>query len=129
MAEAFLENIKASWEVTRYRAIRRGAYISRTPFGFRKDASSVLEPHPVNGPHVTEAYRLAVTLGVASASAYLNEHCPGHVWNAATVRRLLKREAYLGHIVNGDLSQHDAHEPLTDLRTWTAAQTDPRPRK
>ena len=90
----------------------------------RKRRSSVrcLEPDPITGPIVTETYRRAARDGIAAAARYLGR-------STSDTRRLLSNRVYLGEVRHATAGRNlDAHEPLADLGTWTAAQIKPRRR-
>ncbi|MGH2874275.1 MAG: recombinase zinc beta ribbon domain-containing protein, partial [Solirubrobacteraceae bacterium] len=72
--------------------------------------------------------------GLSAAVVYLHGQAPAnprdgkaYVWTAATTRRMLARAVYLGHISHADgrLGKRDAHDPLTTIAVWTAAQSAP----
>ena len=104
VSEAFLENVKAGWVETKKRAIGRGAYASRTPWGYTRNADSTLSPHPERAPIVAEAFRLAAGDNLQAALAFLRHAAPERNWNATKVRRLLSQRVYLGEIHYGDLA-------------------------
>ena len=139
-AELTLDNITASWATAQERALDRGAFVGKTPYGYQritdKSHPSVgcLREDPDTGPIVREAYRIAARDGLHAAVTYLREAAPEKRWRTFDARRLLRNRAYLGesHIgskAKGTLRvKRDAHEPLTTLADWTAAQTEPRHR-
>ena len=129
VSEAFLENIKASWDTAKERAVKRGAYISRTPFGYQRRDDGTLEPHPDQAAVVAEAFRLAASDSLRAALDYLARTVPGRRWTATTVRRLLSGRAYLGETRGAGRVQADTHEPLVSRAVWEAAQTTPTSRR
>jgi site-specific DNA recombinase len=122
------DNAVAGFEEAKRRAVERGAYISRTPFGYQRLPDGTIEPGPM-APHVTEAFRLAASDNLGSAMSYLKEHVPERNWNTTKVRRLLKGRSYLGETRNGDLVKADTHEPLVSRAIWEAAQDTPNRRR
>jgi DNA invertase Pin-like site-specific DNA recombinase len=129
VAEAFLANVKASWQVAKQRAVKRGAYVSRTPWGYQRNEDSTLSPHPERAPIVEETFRLAAGQSIQAAMAYLEHIAPERRWTTTKVRRLLSQRSYLGETRNGGIVQAGTHEPIVSLAIWEAAQTTPSSRK
>lgn len=125
VAEAFLANIKASWQIAKERAVARGAYISRTPWGYARNPDGTLTPHPERARHVQQAFRLAASDSLQAAQRYLAANAPERNWNSTKVRRLLSQRSYLGETRNGDMVQTGTHEPLVSRAIWEAAQSTP----
>lgn len=116
---------QAAWATARERAARRGAQMTTAPLGYRHGefGGGRLEPDPVLGPLVSAAFRLAAEEGVKATQAFLQEADPGRRWFLSQVRRTISRRVYLGETAwNGHVTK-DCHEPLTDLATWTRAQS------
>lgn len=116
-------------------AIKAGKHIGYAPIGYVKAPDGTLAVDPSTAPLITEAFRRAAVDGHTAALSYLRAELPGQTpkgrdqWDSVTVRRLLARRVYLGEIVHKTAgSKLDAHEALTDLATFTAAQTQPRHR-
>jgi DNA invertase Pin-like site-specific DNA recombinase len=124
LAVATLErdNLMASWETAKMRALQRGAPIGPTPFGYERTAEGTLQPHPDQAPVVTRAFELAASAGPQGALAYLREHAPERTWSTFTLRRFLAARSYLGEIHYGDQVVTDSHTPLVTRAVWTAAQ-------
>jgi DNA invertase Pin-like site-specific DNA recombinase len=159
MHQAALEQHKERWRTTKARGIREGRQIGPTPVGYTRARDNgkhgQLVPHPTEGPAITRAFELAATQGLSAAIAHLQAAIPTKTfftrkrktaerygvalgasvtvpatWNPATVRRLLAQRVYLGAAYYGDeLYNAAAHEPLTDLDTWTLAQSEPDERR
>lgn len=125
VSEAFLESVKASWVTAKERAVARGAYISRTPFGYHRRDDGTLEPDPMSGPIVTEAFRLAAGDSLNAAMRYLEQMVPSRRWTTTTVRRLLSGRSYLGDTRHAGRVQAGTHEPLVSRQVWEAAQSTP----
>lgn len=152
-AELFLDQIKASWETAKGRAITRGAHIGPTPIGYLKvepiptkpthispvdsaalggpTAPGLLVPSPVYGPAITQLFeRAARGAGGDSALArWMHDTAPrqgGAHWNAGEIRRWLRSRIYLGEVRYGGLVNATAHEPLTTEKTWQRCQREPR---
>jgi DNA invertase Pin-like site-specific DNA recombinase len=129
VSEAFLESNKASWEVAKRRAVERGAYVSRTPWGYRRREDGTLEPHPERADIVAEAFRLAASDSLQAATRYLAAAAPERSWNATKARRLLSQRSYLGETRNGEHVQVGTHAALVSRAVWEAAQTTPSVRR
>ena len=115
-----------NWLAARTKAVGRGAYAARTPFGYKRVNGGHLEPDPATAPHVTKAFEVAGREGPGAAARYLAEHCPQRVWTSDTVRRMVNRNAYLGKTEHGDLKNGMSHKPLVSRSVWEAAQDQPR---
>src|SRR5439155_156017 len=64
MAELQLDQLKSGWKTAKGRAIKRGAHIGPTPFGYTRvarggDGSGTLVPDPATAPAVTKLFRRA----------------------------------------------------------------------
>ncbi|MEJ7787837.1 MAG: recombinase family protein [Solirubrobacteraceae bacterium] len=131
LAVATLErdNLVQGWKTAKSRAMDRGVTIGPTAFGFRRGDDSCLEPDPVYGPIVAEAFQRAARDGIGAALAYLVEHGNGRTWTASTVRRMLTKRSYLGEARYGDLVNLQAHAPLVSRAVWEAAQQEPAERR
>lgn len=130
MAEYFLDQIKASWIVAKERAVRRGAKISRTPWGYQRNEDGTLSPHPERAEIVSEAFRLAASENIQAAMTYLRRVAPERGWNTTKVRRLLSQTSYLGETRYGDdLVQPGTHEPLVSRAVFEAAKDTPTRRR
>lgn len=124
VAQFYREQTQERWRLAQDRAIARGAHVGGTPTGYLRDETGRLVPDPVKGPHVTECFRLAATVGHAAATEYARERLG---INSSILRQMLGRRTYLGEIHHSRYEPNlNAHEPLTDERTWRAAQSEPR---
>ena len=151
-AELFLDQIKASWVTAKGRAIARGAHIGPTPTGYLKveaipskpshispvDSQAIggptgpglLVPSPTFGPAITELFLLAAAgrEGDSVLARWMDRRAPregGAPWNPSEIRRWLCNRIYLGEVRYGALVNADAHEPLTDEKTWQRCQREP----
>lgn len=133
--------LSESWEHAKNRALDRGARMGPTPFGYERDKHGLLQPHPQWGPVATHAFELAASDGVQAALDYLQETVPAYqydptdyqpgvrrkrsadhrVWNAFTVRRLLRNRTYLGETHYGERIIRDSHPALVDRETYERA--------
>ena len=127
LAVATLErdNLVASWETAKQMAVKRGATIGPTPYGYVRGPAGRLEIDPDQAGHVVEAFRLAATSGLPAARDMLARDAPGRTWTVSTVRRMLGSVTYLGESRYGEWSQPDAHPPLVARAMWEAAQRGP----
>jgi DNA invertase Pin-like site-specific DNA recombinase len=116
------ENLVEGWKTAKSLATDRGVKIGPTPYGYRRRKDGVLEPDPVKGPIVAEAFRLAAEEGFYPAFDYISKHGKGHRWTTPTLRRLLRARSYGGEARYGDLVKLEAHEPIVSHALWAAAQ-------
>jgi DNA invertase Pin-like site-specific DNA recombinase len=119
---------QAAWATSRERAHERGAQLTKAPLGYRHaaDGAGRLEPDPRLGPLVSKAFDIAAARGIKPAQLFLQEHdagAPVNRWSLPTVRRTLARRVYLGETEWAGTTTREAHEALTDLATWTRAQS------
>jgi site-specific DNA recombinase len=130
LAEWELDRIRGNWDDARERAVARGLHLTATvPFGYRRRKSdNGLEPHPNNGPLVTDLFeRRAAGTGWAELCHWLKAEGArtqrGRAdWSLRGVRDIVRSEVYLGVAQHGDFRNERAHEPLTDPVTWRRAQ-------
>jgi hypothetical protein len=122
-------------------ALAAGRFVGPTPLGYRREGGRLHE-HPKLGKVVREAYKRAARDGLHAAVDYLAEKVPGRAWTTDSARKLLASRVYLGESwiwiprderdPEGEKVRKvnpDAHKALTDLATWTAAQSTPRQRR
>jgi DNA invertase Pin-like site-specific DNA recombinase len=136
-----------AWEHAKTRALDRGARMGPTPFGYTRDDDGLLVPHEKWAHVVGRAFKLAADQGIEAALMYLLEQVPAYppdgrpgtrrkrsadhrVWNAFTVRRLLRNRSYLGETRYGDRLVRDSHPALVDRETFERAHPgDEKPRR
>ncbi len=125
--------IKANWNDAQRRAVERGIHISRhEPPGYERDGNGKLVPHPKHGKTITRAFELAAAGSSYSEIArYLNERqltSAGKktAWASNRIKRLLANRVYLGEARYGEMTNAEAHPPLTDEATWLLAQRENR---
>lgn len=133
-AELFLDQIKASWETSKARAIARGAHIGPTPIGYQRVPkggmrSGCLVPDPDYGPAITELFERAAERreGDSALARWMTQRArrqAGAAWNSNEIRRWLANRVYLGEVRYGSLVNAEAHEPLTDPETWEKCQRE-----
>lgn len=116
------------WRVAKHRAAARGAHLARAPHGYQHGPDGRLEPSPM-APWITKMFEVAAAEGPRAARMYIEAmdiDAPLTRWTLTNVRRTLARRVYLGEACyNGGQTVIDAHDPLTDLATWTRAQSGP----
>ena len=130
LAKMERDRIGASWADAQARAHARGAHMGRVaPFGYRKRADDGrLEPDPVTAPYVPQIFQRRVAgEGWTPIARWLNQQPDltpfGHRFSMAMLKYLIRNEAYIGHLVRGDMRLENAHPPLVDFRTWQAVQS------
>jgi DNA invertase Pin-like site-specific DNA recombinase len=138
IAERELDGFKIQWNARKRRWAEAGGYIGAAPLGYRtkRDARADdvprLEPDPETADAVREAFRLAITNGVAAAARHLglppSKLAPTPDGNPKRGQGLLRNPVYLGRTTwrddrRGDVViVKDAHEPLVDRATFWRVQ-------
>ncbi len=99
------------------------------PYGYHVDRDTQkLVPHPEEAPILRDIYRLYTQqrLGTRAIATELNQrgirNRTGKPWSGYTIARILDNPAYIGDIAYRDVYVTDAHEPLIDRDTFTAAR-------
>lgn len=132
-AEMFLDNMRDQWRGACTKARERGAFIAKTPFGYRRIAkgeeandprAGMLVPDPRWGPVVTNAFEIAATSGLHTTVTYLEQAAAHKTWNTDSTRKLLHNKVYLG-----EAHGRPAHAPLTSESTFLAAHSKPQSRR
>ena len=141
-AELQLNNLKASWRSAKERAIKRGAHIGPTPLGLQRipkgeQRSGCLFPDKTWKPIIKALFNRAAQTsdGNLLIAKWMNEHHPrpdGRRWTATTVGHVIANRVYLGEVSYrprkddfAPLVNPEAHEPMIDDATWSAAQRTP----
>jgi DNA invertase Pin-like site-specific DNA recombinase len=128
VAEWDLDRIRRNWSLACERAIERGVYLGGgRPFGYRRTSSGRLAVDPVEGPVVSELFRLRASgaritelvefvrdSGVPAARA--------GCWDHGRISRMLNTRVHLGEVRWGAAVKPAAHPALVDPETWTRAQ-------
>jgi DNA invertase Pin-like site-specific DNA recombinase len=121
---------KDTWATAQTRAVDRGVYVAKAPFGYRHDGKLMPDE---NAPIVREAFRIAAGEGFRAAMKHLAKSVPDKTWTTTDARRMLTRRAYLGEARVGELINPEAHDALTTPELFAAVQALPdmtaRPRK
>ena len=127
LAELESDNIGDAWKASRSSAVARGIFPGVAAVGYRKTADRTLEPHPVYGPLVTEAFRMRANgAGLTEIKRFFDQHeVPNHSdrpWSVAAVAHMLQNEVYRGVVRHGEYRNEDAHEALVDSGLWHRVQ-------
>jgi DNA invertase Pin-like site-specific DNA recombinase len=107
----------------RTNAIEQGiAIMARAPFGYQRPEVRLV-PDPVRGPVMTEVFaRRAAGATWRELGDYIEAETGEYV-SPQTLQKMIANPTYLGSVRSGALVNADAHPPLTDEETWTAAQS------
>jgi site-specific DNA recombinase len=68
-AHGYRERMRKSWEMSRERAIARGAFTAETPWGYMRTDNAVLLPDPALVPYVQELFQRRANGATISALA------------------------------------------------------------
>jgi DNA invertase Pin-like site-specific DNA recombinase len=135
-AYTYRETVRQRWEAAKARAIREGRIVGRAPVGYARDDDGRLTPDPKTAPAITAAFEMRAAgaslreVGDFLQAEDVRSSRDSRVWAWQSVKDLLSRRVYLGELRLGKLANVEAHEPLTDLPTWQAAQAPPsKPRR
>ena len=132
IAQWELERITDNWVDVNVRAVKRGAHVGPTPFGYVKDENSRLSPDPEWGYIITGLFqRRAAGESWTAIRRWIETEgapCPeASGWNSSRLSKVIDMEVYLGVVAYSPrnapvVRTEGAHKPLTDLATWHAAQ-------
>lgn len=125
MATHYLDTIKAGWAISKERAVKRGAKIGPTPFGYRRLDDGTLVVQDGEADVLRAAFALAAREDATAAVGYLREHAPDRTWTRFTVERTLANRIYLGEVRYADLSESFEHLVVVKRAVWEAAQPSP----
>jgi site-specific DNA recombinase len=101
---------------------------ARPNTGYVRGEDRRLEPHPVFGSLIGEAFRRAAAgESWISLARYLMDNAVptawgNYNWTGRSVKEMLRNEVYLGVAYKGEFRNPDAHAPLTDPGTFARAQ-------
>ncbi len=132
---------RAGFERAKQQAIMKGIPVAtRPPVGYRQREDRRLEPDPDVAPIIAELFeRRARGDGPAALADFLQAHgvCTSQgarFWSRPAIMSVIANRVYLGELSYGKDRRYvntEAHEPIVDLATWTAAQNSngsrPRP--
>jgi DNA invertase Pin-like site-specific DNA recombinase len=130
-AYAYRQTTRKRWEAAKERAIRDGRVVGRAPVGYVRDEDGRLTPDPKAGPAITAAFDMrAGGASLREVADFLEgsgvrSSPSAQAWAWQSVKDMLTRRVYLGELRLGEFVNLKAHEPLTDLPTWQAAQGPP----
>ncbi len=132
IAEWELERVRSNWEEAKARAIERGVYVGREPFGYRRDAAGRLRIDPRQGPIVREIFaRRAAGESYQVIAHAIQRHglrtSRGGPLDHAFVWKIVHNPAYRGEARHGPHRNPHAHPPLVDATLWQSCQSQPRP--
>jgi DNA invertase Pin-like site-specific DNA recombinase len=128
IAEWELERIRTQWQSAQSSALERGIHVSgHTPAGYRRDDDGRLEPDPDVAPAIRAIFEQradgaswsALVRMLADRGIPTGRGSPR--WTIQSLQALVKNRVYLGEAKGGGMVKLDAHEPLVDHATWTAA--------
>lgn len=131
LAEFELDRIRDNWDDIRAKTIERGIHISRvSPVGYRRDAQRRLEPDPIAGPVIRDAFRRRVAgHSWEQLCSWLDKALPrpeGRYWTRQTLSGVFENQVYLGEAYAGAHVNARAHEPLVSRLEWEGAQSGAR---
>jgi DNA invertase Pin-like site-specific DNA recombinase len=129
VARYYWEETKDRFAKAQQRAIARGAYVGRTPYGYLRQEDGTLTPDEASAPIVKQAFARAAGGDLNDAVDYLQEAAPERRWRTDEARRLLRSRIYLGEVRLGDNFNVAGCDPLVSPAVWQAAQTEPRMRR
>lgn len=116
-----LERLKAGWDVSKRRAVERGAKISRAPLGYRANSDGRLQVDPDTAEHVREAFkRAAGAQPDRKVQAALN-----YLRSAGIERTFTRRKRMAGTVIRNG-KPYPKWEPLpepeqvTEPAVWTS---------
>lgn len=115
--------IGRAWQQIINRRAEHGRHHGRPPTGYRRGDNGRLEPDPVLGPAIRDAF-IAYADGVAHREIQRRlRAATGRGFAASNVKLLFTNETYLGVVrLHGGTRVEDAHEPLVDAATWERVQ-------
>jgi DNA invertase Pin-like site-specific DNA recombinase len=122
MAEFFPAQTGEKTRAARIDALDRGIVVfPYVPLGYRKGPDRKLVVEPVEGPLVTECFRMrARGVSIDAVRAFLASR--GIEQTYRQVQIMFGHELYLGQIKDGQLTSYETHEPLVDLPLFRQVQ-------
>lgn len=126
MAQFELRRIEQNWKRVRSKAIARGVFIGRTPFGYRREQQRLVPSE--DAPLVRRAFEMAASgVPFVEICRYLNANKSEGIetfFRGNYLRRyVLTNRVYLGEATSGEYVNLEAHEPLIDEATFQVAGT------
>jgi DNA invertase Pin-like site-specific DNA recombinase len=132
-AEAFLDRVRANYQVAIDRKVAAGAYVYKAPFGYRKDDAGRLIVNEREAELVREVFeRRAAGDDIGKLTRFLREQGAISVYSGkpltkSGVRTMLANRAYVGEvsIQNGTRGKprviRDFHAPIIPRQLYEAA--------
>jgi site-specific DNA recombinase len=119
---------QANWKGARQRAVARGAYPTKTPWGYDRDDGGRLVPNG-RAPIVRELFaRRARGATISELGEFLadvppptKERATGS-WSHSTIAQILRNRAYTGDAAHGEYSNPNAHPAIVTQAEYDAAQ-------
>jgi site-specific DNA recombinase len=128
LAEDQRDARREGWAQARSRAITRGAYPTKTPYGYGRDDEGKLVPNE-HAETVRLIFGLKADGKTLSAIAAALKGTPspsgGSKWPHSTLAQVLRNRAYLGEAKHGQFANAEAHKPLVDAAVFEIAQVAP----
>jgi site-specific DNA recombinase len=125
LAEEERDARREGWAQARSHAIERGAYPTKTPYGYGRDGKGRLVPNE-HAETVRKMFTLKAEGQTLSAIASALKGTPspsgGSKWPHSTLAQVLRNRAYLGEAKHGPYANAQAHEPLVAASVFEVAQ-------
>lgn len=122
MAQLYSDQIGRRWGEVIAANARKGVLHGRAPLGYVRTERRTVEPDPVLGPAMTEAFRRgAAGESLLAIARDLSRAAGRTVW-PRTVRDCFRSPTYLGLVPHLGEALPGRHPPLTDRDTWEAVQ-------
>lgn len=123
LAEHYSDLIGDRWRGVLQANAERGVLHGRAPLGYVRVGRREVEPDPVLGPAVTDAFGRFAAGGASLRQLALElARVRGQALTPNTLRLMLRSPVYLGRVQLNGKTYPGRHQPLTDELTWLAAQ-------
>ncbi|MFF3867391.1 recombinase family protein [Micromonospora sp. NPDC001898] len=126
IAQYRAKEIGRAWSGTIARRAEQGRHHGRPPTGYRRGADGRLEPDPVLGHVIAQAFRDYAAGGQVRELRRRIQAATGTHLAATSMKKLLANRTYLGIVhtrsPTGVVETPGAHEPLVDEDTWQRVQ-------
>jgi site-specific DNA recombinase len=121
--------IQRSWKSARSRAIDRGAYPTKTPWGYDRDEDGRLVPNEGLAPIIRDLFaRRARGATISDLAAFLadvppptSERASGS-WSHSTIAQVLRNPAYTGEARHGEFLNENADPAILSRAEFDAVQ-------
>jgi DNA invertase Pin-like site-specific DNA recombinase len=128
IARANWRRYQANWEAARKGAVARGAYPTKTPWGYDRDENGRLVPSG-KAPIVRELFaRRARGATISELAEFLADVPPPTKdratgsWSHSTIAQILRNPAYTGTARHGEYAKADAHPAIVSRAEFDAVQ-------